>query len=187
MAYDNRANILKQALQLFAARGYDAAGVTEIAENAGVTKPTLYHYFGSKRGVLDALLNKHFNELYRALEEAVEYHDDIPLNLNNVAAVYFDFARENPTFYRMQLSMQFAPPDSDSFRAVSEFYQKQYELIEALFKRALPHMKGRHWQYAITFMGMIDTYISLSFHGHGTLGNELRYQAVHQFMYGIFS
>jgi TetR/AcrR family transcriptional regulator len=55
---DNRSALLTHALQLFAARGYDAVGVQEIVEAAGITKPTLYHYFGSKRGLLDTLLAK---------------------------------------------------------------------------------------------------------------------------------
>ena len=42
---DNREKILNCALELFHARGYDAVGVQEIAETAGVTKPTLYYYF----------------------------------------------------------------------------------------------------------------------------------------------
>ena len=32
----------------FMPRGYDAVGVQEIAQKAGITKPTLYYYFGSK-------------------------------------------------------------------------------------------------------------------------------------------
>ena len=40
---DNRMNILQKALQLFYEKGYDAIGVQEIADAAGVTKPTLYH------------------------------------------------------------------------------------------------------------------------------------------------
>ncbi|HIZ64719.1 MAG TPA: TetR family transcriptional regulator, partial [Candidatus Blautia pullicola] len=44
---DNRELILNAALDLFYARGYDAVGVQEIVDRAGVTKPTLYYYFGS--------------------------------------------------------------------------------------------------------------------------------------------
>ena len=52
---DNRMNILEKALHLFYEKGYDAIGVQEIADAAGVTKPTLYHYFGSKYGLLQAV------------------------------------------------------------------------------------------------------------------------------------
>lgn len=47
---DNRERILQCALELFYAKGYDAVGVQEIAQKAGITKPTLYYYFGSKYG-----------------------------------------------------------------------------------------------------------------------------------------
>ncbi len=34
------------------ANGYDAMGIQRIVEAARITKPTLYHYFGSKQGLL---------------------------------------------------------------------------------------------------------------------------------------
>ena len=51
---DNRETILQCALELFYKRGYDAAGVKEIVEMAGITKPTMYYYFKSKLGLLEA-------------------------------------------------------------------------------------------------------------------------------------
>ena len=53
---DNRELLLDAALDLFYAKGYDAVGVQEIVDRAGVTKPTLYYYFGSKIGLLQNLL-----------------------------------------------------------------------------------------------------------------------------------
>jgi len=55
---DNRSTILARALELWSERGYDAVGVQEIVDAAGITKPTLYHYFGSKRGLLDCLIEE---------------------------------------------------------------------------------------------------------------------------------
>lgn len=48
---DNKELILKSALDLFYAKGYDAVGVQEIVDKAGISKPTLYYYFGSKLGL----------------------------------------------------------------------------------------------------------------------------------------
>lgn len=53
---DNREKILRCALELFYHKGYDAVGIQEICQSAGITKPTLYHYFGSKYGLLEVLL-----------------------------------------------------------------------------------------------------------------------------------
>jgi AcrR family transcriptional regulator len=58
ISMDNRQRLLDCALELFSLRGYDAVGVREVVEAAGVTKPTLYHYFDSKRGLLEALLQR---------------------------------------------------------------------------------------------------------------------------------
>jgi AcrR family transcriptional regulator len=187
---DNRSNILSQALQLVASRGYEAVGVQEIVDAAGITKPTLYHYFGSKLGLLNAIFNEHFNVLYESVEKAAEYKGDLPLTLYRTAAAYFHYANENKLFYRMLLSAWFAPPDSDAFIAMSSLAGKQQRLLEGLFVQAAGHhgnMKGRHRAYAATFLGMINTYIGWSLNGYIQLNDELRFKAVHQFMHGIFS
>ena len=64
---DNKTKILDSALELFHARGYDSVGVQEIAEMAGVTKPTLYYYFGNKQGLLSTLLNLKYEEMKTAV------------------------------------------------------------------------------------------------------------------------
>src|SRR3990172_5085308 len=49
--------ILQKALVLFSDKGYDATSVREICEAAGITKPTLYHFYGSKEGVYRAIVD----------------------------------------------------------------------------------------------------------------------------------
>jgi AcrR family transcriptional regulator len=187
---DNRSNILSHALKLFAARGYDAVGIQEIVDASGITKPTLYHYFGSKEGLLTALLAENFDKLYQSVEVAANYQRDLPLTLNRIVSAYFLFADAHRSFYRMQLSMWLAPADSIAFKAVSRWNEKQQLLIEDLFLRAENdhgNMKGRHRAYAATFLGMINTYISLALNGYTDITDDLIYRAVHQFMHGIFS
>jgi hypothetical protein len=112
------------------------------------------------------------------------------LTLNRTAAAYFHYANAHKLFYRMQLSAWFAPPDSDVFKALSQFSGRQQQFLEKLFiKAASDHgnMRGRHRAYAATFLGMINTYIGLFLNGYIELNDELTYRAVHQFMHGIFS
>ncbi len=187
---DNRSELLGCALQLFAQRGYDAVGVQEIVEAAGVTKPTLYHYFKSKQGLLESLLEAEFARLYEAIGPAACYEGDLPLTLERVVTAYFTFAREHRLFYRMQLAMWFAPPESEAFRAVSRCNGEQQQLLERLFAEAARdhgNMRGRHRAYAATLLGMINTYIGLAFNSSLALDAELVYKATHQFMHGIFS
>ena len=53
---DTRRRILDQALELFAARGYDAVSVGEIAKAVGIKAPSLYNHFPSKQAIFDALV-----------------------------------------------------------------------------------------------------------------------------------
>ena len=64
---DNREKILTNALDLFYTRGYDAVGIQQIVDAAGLTKPTMYYYFGSKRGLLDALLGEQYEKLEQCI------------------------------------------------------------------------------------------------------------------------
>jgi TetR/AcrR family transcriptional regulator len=187
---NNRAKIMEVAVNLFASRGYDGVGVKELAEEAGVTKPTLYHYFGNKKGLLEELLAENFSKINNLVKEATIYNHDLPFTLNKLVSTYFNFAKNNKTFYRMQLAMALAPIDSESNKAVSKFIKEQHNMVEELFIQAAEdhgNMKGRHKAYAATLLGMINTYITLSLRGDRELNDELLYQAVHQFMHGIYS
>ena len=187
---DNRSAILERALDLWSERGYDAVGVQEIVEAVGVTKPTLYHYFGSKRGLLDALIDERSVGLRDALGLAAEYDGDLVFTLEKVVRAYFGFAQQEAAFYRMQLGFWFAPPQSDEHESVLARNLGQHATLERLFEAAASdhgNMRGRQKAYAATFLGMINTYIGLWLNGYGKLDDQLVYQAVHQFQHGIYS
>lgn len=48
-------DILEAATRLFAQVGFAAASVDDVARTTGVTKGAVYHHYGSKRGLLDAV------------------------------------------------------------------------------------------------------------------------------------
>ncbi len=187
---NNKEKILKWSLKLFSSRGYEAVGIQEIVDRSEITKPTLYHYFGSKKGLLNELINLYGNNFSIKISEAAVYNHDIVNNLNKLAFAFINFALENKEFYRMQLAMYFSPPESESNKSVLQMNLKIYKLIEELFEKASNdhgNMKGRHKTYAATFIGMINTYIGLILNKYIELNDDMIYKAVKQFMHGIFS
>ena len=61
---------MQAAAARFAADGYDATTLDDIALDAGVTKPILYRHFRSKKGLYLALLEKHREDLPSFLDAA---------------------------------------------------------------------------------------------------------------------
>lgn len=59
--------ILDVAGQVFARAGYESAPMDEIADRAGVSKPMLYTYFGSKQGLYLAYIDRSGGELLERL------------------------------------------------------------------------------------------------------------------------
>jgi AcrR family transcriptional regulator len=187
---DNRSLILEKALELFAARGYNGVGVQEIAEAAGITKPTLYHYFGSKQGLFSALLSAHQQPLLESIRGAAAYYGDLPQSLESLTRAYFLFATENPVFYRLQLALYFGPRSSEAWQMVVSGNEAQQQVVESLFLSAVQrygNIRGRHRLIATTLIGTINTCIGLWLNGFVELDETLLTQILRQFQYGIYS
>ena len=61
---DTKQEILKTALKLFSAKGYESTSVAEIADAIGIRKASLYSRFTSKKEILDELVQAgllHYN------------------------------------------------------------------------------------------------------------------------------
>ena len=57
-AEERKNEILDVAEELFAEKGYDNASTNDIIAKIGIARGTLYHHFGSKEEILDALVDR---------------------------------------------------------------------------------------------------------------------------------
>jgi AcrR family transcriptional regulator len=64
--------MLEVAGRSFAARGFHAVSMDQIAKQAGISKPMLYHYFGSKEGLYVAYVRQQGDALLAAMRDATE-------------------------------------------------------------------------------------------------------------------
>lgn len=71
---DRPREILDAALSAFGLKGYDCATLADIAERAGVSAGTVTHYFGSKAGLFEALLQDRFLEGFAEGEALLAAH-----------------------------------------------------------------------------------------------------------------
>lgn len=65
---ETRARIIESAIKLFSARGYNAASVDDVCEEAGISKGAFYHHFESKQALFLALLDRWLQTIDNAIE-----------------------------------------------------------------------------------------------------------------------
>ena len=122
-----RSRIIETAAGLLAQSADVDVSTRAVCDAAGVTAPTLYHYFGDKDGLLAAVVDfgwAAFLETKRAVAAVVHDHvgDDVRAGWDN----HLEFARENPSFYKLMWSPAVAPNSG----AVREAYQMLYDRLE---------------------------------------------------------
>src|SRR3954470_18582190 len=69
-AEQRRETLLRAAMSVFAARGYEGTGTKDIARAAGVSEALIYGHFNSKQALHAALLQSNSEELLRHLRAA---------------------------------------------------------------------------------------------------------------------
>ena len=67
-----RDELLDTALTLFLTNGYEHTTVEQITEAVGVAKGTFYHYFATKQDLLEQLVARYSDDVFRQIESAVE-------------------------------------------------------------------------------------------------------------------
>lgn len=192
---ENRERILACALDLFYLKGYDAVGIQEICREAGVTKPTMYHYFGSKYGLLETLLRERLEELFDILGEALREGEGVEHALYRFLSVLTDYASANYKGYLFIMSLYYSPRENETYRAVQPYMQRMHAHAVQIFEqsaRELGNMNGRQEQFALGFLGLINHYIM--FQGYQEIqrtgvaaSKEQKYSLLHQFLHGIYS
>jgi AcrR family transcriptional regulator len=93
--------ILDVAGHVFARAGYEAAPMDEIAERAGVSKPMLYTYFGSKEGLYLAYIERAGGQLLERLLRAAPVGDQSAAGLRSRITEFLAFVEEHADGWRV--------------------------------------------------------------------------------------
>src|SRR6201999_3606643 len=96
-----RGQLLMAASDIFVDRGYHAAGMDEIAERAGVSKPVLYQHFSSKLELYLAVLQRHVENLVSGVRQALRTTTDNRQRLRAAIQAFFDFIEHDGQGYRL--------------------------------------------------------------------------------------
>lgn len=118
-----RRAILDATEALLVGDGYEAFSMRRLAERCGYTAPSIYHHFGDKAGLIDALIGERFARMVDRVRE-VTCDSDALVVLRGQFEAFVTFGLEHPTHYRLLTQPRNdgspPPPAAEEARALIE-------------------------------------------------------------------
>jgi AcrR family transcriptional regulator len=127
--------ILDAAVDVFAARGFHLASMDEVSEVAGISKPMIYAYLGSKDELFVACLRREADRLIEALSEAVDDHLRPDEQLWRGLRVFFEYVNTHRASWTV-LHRQAISGGEPFFSELTEWRRRLMTLISQLLAQA---------------------------------------------------
>jgi AcrR family transcriptional regulator len=130
---EREAVMLREAGAVFAARGFHAASMDEIADRVGVSKPMVYSYFGSKEALYFAYIEDAGRDLLAAIVRAEREVRDaaIETRLRAGTRAFFQFVADHRDGYSVLFS-EMAAAGGPLRREVSAIRRRIVDLVQYL-------------------------------------------------------
>ncbi|KRA31253.1 MULTISPECIES: TetR/AcrR family transcriptional regulator [unclassified Nocardioides] len=113
---ERRSQLLDLGVQLLATRSLEELSIDLLAEQAGISRGLLYHYFGGKQGFYEAVVQRAADDLYA---QTAPPDEGEPLERLLVSlAGYVDYVVTNAAGYRSLVKA--ASGSNDNLRAIYE-------------------------------------------------------------------
>jgi len=98
-----RAQILESAETIFAAKGYAATRLEDIAADVGIRRASLVYYFRDKQELYDAVLTEVIGGLMTRIQHVITAARGLPDAIDAALDAWVDYAGERPALARLLL------------------------------------------------------------------------------------
>lgn len=133
---DRRDQLIGSAEAVFVEKGFGGSSMEDVADRAGVTKPVLYDHFGSKDGLLAAVVERAGEELLALTAAASATAASSEQALLQGLVAYFRFVDAHAGAWTVLLRE--AAPGSAASQAMERVRQTQVDAIAALVAESMP-------------------------------------------------
>lgn len=124
-----RERLLVAALDIFTRKGYAATSVREVVAAAGVTKPVLYYYFGSKEGIYLELMNETYAVFGERLVRLAACRGSVRERVIAFCTGCFDGFVEHIQVVRLIYSIYFGPSQGAPPFPYEEPFNRMLEIL----------------------------------------------------------
>lgn len=189
---EKRRRILAAAAVLFAERDFHEVKVDEIAEQADLSKGTIYLYFKNKEDLFYSIIQDRTDELMARLNEAAAADASFDDSLRKLVMVYLEFFDRHKHFFKIMQSEK-SRIDIESHnkmhRAAHEAFWTFSKIIAELIAKGKAEKRLRTIDTDIaakTLRGIINSFsFDRAFAGDATSLEDLADAVVDVFMNGV--
>lgn len=137
--------ILDAAVAVFSQRGYHAASMDEVSEVAGISKPMVYAYLGSKEELFASSIRREAERMMTQLAESIDPDINPDEQLWQGVRAFFEFIGENRDSW-LVLHRQASTQGGPFVQELTEMRGRTIQLIGALLARAAAEGGMPEWQ-----------------------------------------
>ena len=161
---EKKAAILEAAMKQFARKGIAATKMTDIAEEAGIGKGTIYEYFPTKEAIFNEAFNVFYTSMDRELMQIV--HSDLPVSAKLEALMEKSLSmliRDDPDFATIMMDFWAEgirnKDDNSGMTKLDELYKNYRKLLADLIQEGIDNGEFRPLSPVSTasiIMGALD-------------------------------
>lgn len=131
-----------------------------MVERSGYTAPTIYHHFGDKTGLVDAVLERRFREIFE-LMLGIPHGEDPARHLREIAGAFIRFSLDNPDHYRLLAMPQPEPTvPVPSAEAAQQLVKRRLEELAASGDLATPDVEAAYQVTSAVIHGVISLHLT---------------------------
>ena len=155
-----RARILETAERLFAERGFESTSVRSLTKAADVNLAAVHYHFGSKEGLIEALLRMRLEPLAEwrmrrfrqlAAQDHIELRDVLLAFVEPAVRISRDPSRGGMRLMPL-LVRTYTEPNTHVQAVLEESAAPQFEQFLALLRRCLPHLTHAELSWRVHFL-----------------------------------
>ncbi len=143
----SRAKILDAAERLLANRGYVGTTTTQLSKDSGLPVASIYWHFGSKSGVLAAVLERRANAVFQAIEDIGDHPADPFGALEQIVDRGLEAIRRSPDWFKLVafLSMETHEDTESVAKALAAIHRHAVDIwCTSLTAVLTPRTKAQH-------------------------------------------
>lgn len=156
-----REQIIDAAFELFANEGYSKTSIAAVAKKAGISKGLIYHYFDSKKAILEAI----FDQLVAMGDQMMNFPEDFgpAEKIKQTLEQTFQFIEKETGMGRLMISLALQPDVFDSLKPKLDQVQERQILMfkEIMWDLGRSEPELEAYQLGAMMDGILMGYIAM--------------------------